>query len=416
MAFPSIRHRLEGLDAETMQGRRAVEQHGVLANDLVKDIPDLWLFLLDQLLRLLDGRRQALRIEARIDERLEEFERHLLRQAALVQLQLRTDHDDRTAGIVDALAEQVLAEAALLALQHVGERLQRALVGARDDAAAAAIVEESVDRLLQHALLVAHDDIRRAQFHQPLQTVVAVDDAAIEIVEVRGRETATIERHQRAQIRRDHRNHGHDHPFRLVAGIDEGLDDLQTLGELLRLQLGGGLGDLDAEIRGGLLEIDAAQNLADRLGADQRREVVLAILVLREKVILLAKQLELLQRGQTRLDDAVILEIENALDVFQRHIEQKTDAARQRLQEPDMRNGRGKLDMAHALAPDTRQRDLDATLLADDALVFHALVLAAQALVILDRPEDARTEKTVALRLEGAVVDRLRLLDFAERP
>ena len=45
-------------------------------------------------------------------ERLEELEGHLLGQAALVQQQLRADDDDRTAGVVDALAEQVLAEPA----------------------------------------------------------------------------------------------------------------------------------------------------------------------------------------------------------------------------------------------------------------------------------------------------------------
>jgi hypothetical protein len=99
------------------------------------------------------------RRRAVVDERLEQLERHLLRQPALVQLELGTDHDDRAAGIVDALAEQVLPEAALLALEHVGERLQRPLVGAGDDAAAAAVVEQRVDRLLQHALLVADDDV-----------------------------------------------------------------------------------------------------------------------------------------------------------------------------------------------------------------------------------------------------------------
>src|SRR3954462_4956845 len=72
--------------------------------------------------------------------------------------------------------------------------------------------------------------------------------------------------------------------------------------------------------------------------------------------------------------------------------------------------------MGHALAPDLRQGHLDAALLADDAAIFHALVLAAQALVILDRPEDAGAEQPVPLRLEGAVVDGLGLLDFAERP
>src|SRR6185312_12529466 len=55
-------------------------------------------------------------------------------------------------------------------------------------------------------------------------------------------------------------------------------------------------------------------------------------------------------------------------------------------------------------------------LLADDALVLHALVLAAQALVILDRPEDARAEQAVALGLEGAVIDGFRLFDLAVGP
>src|SRR5436309_14110068 len=72
--------------------------------------------------------------------------------------------------------------------------------------------------------------------------------------------------------------------------------------------------------------------------------------------------------------------------------------------------------MAHALAPHPRERHLDRALLADDALVFHALVLAAQALVVLDRPEDARAEQPVTLGLEGAVVDGLRLFDLAVRP
>src|SRR5579875_321833 len=72
--------------------------------------------------------------------------------------------------------------------------------------------------------------------------------------------------------------------------------------------------------------------------------------------------------------------------------------------------------MAHPLAAHLRDGDLDAALLADDALVLHALVLAAQALVILDRPEDARAKQAVTLGLERAIVDRLGLLDLAERP
>src|ERR1700691_1958692 len=81
-----------------------------------------------------------------------------------------------------------------------------------------------------------------------------------------------------------------------------------------------------------------------------------------------------------------------------------------------MRHRRRELDMAHPLAPHARQRHFDRALLADDALVLHALVLAAQALVVLDRSEDARAEQPVSLGLEGTVVDGLGLFDLAVRP
>src|SRR6185436_13102540 len=68
------------------------------------------------------------------------------------------------------------------------------------------------------------------------------------------------------------------------------------------------------------------------------------------------------------------------------------------------------------LAPDLRLDDLDAALLADHAAVLHALVLAAVALVVLHRPKDLGAEQAVPLRLEGAVVDRLRLLHLAVGP
>jgi len=189
----------------------------VLADHLVENVPDLRALLLDHLLRRLDGGDVALLFELVVDEGLEQLERHDLRQPALVQPQLRADHDDRAARVVDALAEQVLAEPTLLALEHVREGLQRALVGARDRLAAAAVVEQRVDGLLQHPLLVANDDVRRVQLLQLLEPVVAVDDAAVQIVEIRRREATAVERHQRAQVRRQHGNDVQHHPLGLVA-------------------------------------------------------------------------------------------------------------------------------------------------------------------------------------------------------
>ena len=117
-----------------------------------------------------------------------------------------------------------------------------------------------------------------------------------------------------------------------------------------------------------------------------------------------------------RVDDHEGLEVQHALDLAQRHVEHQADARRQRLQEPDVRDRARELDVAHALAAHLGLRDLDAALLADHAAVLEALVLAAQALVVLHRPEDLGAEQAVALRLEGAVVDGLRLLHLAERP
>src|SRR5438477_8129075 len=72
--------------------------------------------------------------------------------------------------------------------------------------------------------------------------------------------------------------------------------------------------------------------------------------------------------------------------------------------------------MAQALAPHFGERDFHAALVADDSAVLHALVLAAQALPVSHRAEDAGAEQPVALRLEGAVVDGLGLGDLAVRP
>src|SRR5208337_3983087 len=92
------------------------------------------------------------------------------------------------------------------------------------------------------------------------------------------------------------------------------------------------------------------------------------------------------------------------------------DARGQALEEPHVRARRSQLNVAHALAAYLAHRHFHAALVADHAAVLHALVLAAQALPVRHRAEDARAEQAVALRLEGAVVDGLRLGHLAMRP
>ena len=410
-------HRLKPLDAEAMQRGRAVQQDGMVLDHLFQDVPHDGLLHLHHLLGLLDGGAVAGLLQPVIDEWLEEFQRHLLGQAALVQLQLRADHDHRPAGVVHALAQQVLAEAALLALQRVGERLQRTIVGPAQHAAAPPVVEQRVHRLLQHALLVAHNHLGRVQVHQLLQPVVAVDDAAVEVVQIGGCEAAAIQRDQRAQLRRDHRDHVQDHPLRLVVGLAEGLHDLQPLGVLqLLLQRCLGL-DALAQLQRELGDIDPLQQLLDRLCAHHRLEAGGTILVVKlAEAGLVLDHLALLDRRIARVHHHVGLEVQHRLQLAQADVQQMPDAAGQSLEEPDVRAGAGQLDVAEPLAAHLAQRHLDAALVADHAAVLHALVLAAQALPVRDGAKDARAEQPVALRLEGAVVDRLRLGHLAVRP
>src|SRR5919106_295153 len=394
----------------------AVQEHRMLLDDVVQDVPDLGPLLLHELLGGLDRRGDAALLQLAEDERLEQLQGHLLRQPALMQLQIRTDDDDRSPRVVHPLAEQVLAEPALLALESVAERFQRTVVGPGDHAAAAAVVEQCVHRFLEHPLLVADDDLGRLEVHEALEPIVPVDDAAIQVVEVRRREATAIERYQRAQLGRDDGDDLEDHPVRLVAGLQERLDDLQALDDLLALLDGRLTEHLGPQIAGQRVEVHVAQQLADGLGPHADLERLGTVLLVELAGLVHAHQVLLLHAVDPRLETDVLLEVEDLLQLAQRHVEELADAARQPLEEPHVGDRRGQLDVAHALAPHPRPGDLDAALVADHAGELHPLVLAARALVVLGGDEDARAEQSVALGLESPVVDGLRLFHLAVRP
>ena len=152
--------RLEGLDRETVKGWRAVEENGVALGHLFKDIPNLGGLALDELLGTAHGVYVAELLETANNEWLEQNKRHLLWKTALVELELGSDDDNGTSGVINALAEEILTEAAALALEHVAEGLERTVAGTGDGTAVTAVVIEGVDSLLEHALLVADDNLR----------------------------------------------------------------------------------------------------------------------------------------------------------------------------------------------------------------------------------------------------------------
>ena len=164
-----------------------------------------------------------------------------------------------------------------------------------------------------------------------------------------------------------------------------------------------------------MLEINRRQQLANSLGAHAGIEVI-AELFERFKVLLIVEQLAFFQRGHTRIDNYIALEIENPFDIAQGHVQQQADTARQRLEEPDMRNWRCQFDVAHAFTTHLGQGNFNATLLADHSTMLEALVLAAQALVILYRAKDLGAEQAITLGLEGTIIDGFRLFNFTKRP
>ncbi len=190
-----------------------------------------------------------------------------------MQLELRADHDDRPAGVVDALPEEVLPEPALLALQQVGQRLQRPVARPCHRTPATAVVEQRVDGLLQHPLLVVDDDLGRTEVDQPLEAVVPVDDPAVEVVQVGGGEPTTVELDHRAQVRRDHRGAVQHHALRAVARRLEGGDDLQPL-EGTQLLLPLAAADGLAQVLGLALDVEVAEQGLDGLRAHAAGEVV----------------------------------------------------------------------------------------------------------------------------------------------
>ncbi|MCG3768875.1 MAG: hypothetical protein JW394_0996 [Nitrospira sp.] len=333
-----------------------------------------------------------------------------------MQPELRSHDNDGTPRVIDPLPKQVLTETPLLTLQHVAQRLERTLVGSTDRATATAIIEKGINRFLQHPHFVSNNHARRLQFDQALQAIVPIDDTAIQIVQIRGRKPSAVQRHERTQFRRQHRDHIHNHPLGHVAGLAEGLEDFQLLGIFL-LQRGGGrrLGfRLDLIPLG--RDVDLAEQLPDGIGADTDLVRSGAVLRLERAELFFRNQLLLRQIRRSWIDADIALEIKNALQPLQAHVQQGSDPTRYALQEPDVRHRSRELNVAHALPADLGLNDFDAALVADDAAVLHALILAAITLPILDRAENLRAKQSVFFRLKRPVIDGLRLLHFAVRP
>ena len=165
----------------------------MLADHLLQGIPHFRTTLLDQLLDALDGGDGFMLLEQLPkNKRFEQLQSHLLWQTALVEFEFRPHHDDRAAGIIHTLPQEVLAKPALLPLQHIGEGLERTIVLTLQGPPSPPVVEKGVHCLLEHPLFIADDDIGGPKFHEPLQPIIPVDDPTVEVVQIGCGKTASI--------------------------------------------------------------------------------------------------------------------------------------------------------------------------------------------------------------------------------
>ena len=129
-------HRLESLNTQTVQRRRTVKHNRMFAHNFVQNGKHFARFFFDKGFRFFNIEHDVLIDQFFHNKGLEQFKRHFRRQTALPQLQFGADADNRTAGIVDALTEQVLPETSLFSFKHVGNRFKRAVRSAFYDALA----------------------------------------------------------------------------------------------------------------------------------------------------------------------------------------------------------------------------------------------------------------------------------------
>ena len=302
----------------------------------------------------------------------------------------------------------------MFTLDHVGQRLQRSVRRTEHGAFTPIVVEECIDRLLQHPLFVTDDDFWRVQINQFFQSIVSIDDTTVEVVQIAGGKVARIKQHKRTQIGRNYGDAIQHHPFGFVIAVAQRFCDLQSLDQLFLLLLTGRLFQFDAELRGQFDEIQAHQELLDRVGTHFNFEGRFTVLRSGLSRFFFGQKLTFTQRRITRVKNDIVLEVHDLFECRCLDVQQCTQSAGHRLKEPDMDDRGGKFNMPHSLPANTTVGHFDSAAVADHPLVLHASVLATRAFPVLFGAENPFAEKSVSLRAVRTVINGLRLFDFAK--
>ena len=166
------------------------------------------------------------------------------------------------------------------------------------------------------------------QFQQTFQTVVTVDNAAVQIVQIGSGKTTSIQWNQRTQIRRQYRQHVHNHPFQLHTGTMEGFQHFQTLGNFFDFGIRTGRFQLLTQNFDLAGNIQGAQQFTNTFCTHFGIKVV-AVFVQFVVVIVFSQQLAALQRSHAGIGYHECFKVQYAFDITQRHVQYHTQAGRQ---------------------------------------------------------------------------------------
>src|SRR3989344_3494278 len=356
---PFDEDRLEGLNAEAMERGSAVEEDVLVFDHVLQDVPYLAVTFEDEAFRCFHIVRQFLADDLTYHKRFEELHRHFLRQSAVIHFEIGTDDNHGAARVIDALAEEVLAESSLFSLEHVreGAKLPPVARGKEGLPRARGVIEERIHCFLQHAFLVAADYFRRADAHELFEAVIAVDDAAVEIVQIAPCKASSIELHHRPKIRRDHGEAGHNHPLRFDVGAVERRDQFEALHNFLQL-LAARFGAVLFQKLEELLRVDIRDDFTKAFRPCSRAEKV----------------------AELHVDFAEFEFREHRTDFDILEIKEEAEARRRTSQEPDVSHRHCEVDVRHPFTADDGARDFHTAFLTNDSGVTDTLVLAAEAL------------------------------------
>ncbi len=317
-----------------------------------------------------------------------------LGRSALVEFQFRADDNHGTAGIVDPFTEQVLTEAALLSFQHFGQRFQRAVACAHDRMAMAAIIKQGIDSFLQHPLFVADDHFRRFKLEDCLQTVVAVDDAAVEVVEVGCGKASAIERNERAQIRRDDRDCRPSPSSRACCCEETKLSMIfRRLASFIRACIDFVLRSFSFRSTRTACRSSVANRSRIASAAHFGNKGIASPFFLGFAVFDIVEELFFLQFCVAWIDHHIFFVIDDPFEICGGHSQHVADAGGHRLEEPDVDDRNSQLDMGHALAAHFGQGDFHAAAVADDPFVLNFLIFSAGTFPIARRTENLLAEQ-----------------------